>query len=130
MSRVRIPSPAPLLALLAAALIVPASVAAKDGDVIRRGSCSAGSTWKLKLSPEDGRIEVEVEVDSNRSGHLWSVRPRQNGVRFFKADRTTKPPSRSFEVERLRPNAQGPDSFVGRAINYRHGEVCRGSATF
>jgi len=116
-----------LLALLAAALIVPASVAANDGDVIRRGSCSAGSTWKLKLSPEEGRIEVEV--DSNRSGQLWSVRLRQNGLHFFKADGTTKPPSGSFEDERLRPTRRS-GSFVGRAINYRNGDVRRGSATF
>ena len=71
-----------MLALLATAMIAPVSVSAKDGDVIRRGSCSAGSTWKLKLSPEDARIEVEFEVDSNRSGQLWSVRLRQNGSKI------------------------------------------------
>jgi hypothetical protein len=34
-------------------------VLAKDGDVIRRGACSGRSDWKLKLSEDNGRIEVE-----------------------------------------------------------------------
>ena len=59
-------------AALAAALVLTvagaAPAGAKAGDVIKRGSCSASSDWKLKLSPEDNGIEVEFEVDSNRSG--------------------------------------------------------------
>ena len=52
------------LALTAAAGTTAAF--AKDGDVIRRGACSGASDWKLKLSPENGRIEVEYEVDSDK----------------------------------------------------------------
>jgi hypothetical protein len=45
------------------ALAAPAGVAvAGDRDVIREGSCSGSSDWNLKLSPENGRIEVEFEV--------------------------------------------------------------------
>jgi hypothetical protein len=40
---------------------------AKDGDVLVRGTCTARSAAKLKLSSEDSRIEVEVEVDQNRT---------------------------------------------------------------
>ena len=57
------------------ALAVPAA-SAGDGDVIRRGACSGASDWKLKLSPQDGRIEVEFEVDQNVSGDTWRVRIR------------------------------------------------------
>lgn len=50
--------------IVASALVAaPLDVSAKDGDVTRRGSCTARSDWKLKLSPENGRIEVEFEVD-------------------------------------------------------------------
>ncbi len=46
---------------LALAVMVVGSPAAMagDNDVIRRRSCSGRSDWKLKLSPENGGIEVE-----------------------------------------------------------------------
>jgi hypothetical protein len=103
---------------------------AKEGDVIREGTCSRRSDWKLKLSPENGRIEVEFEVDQNRSGRTWRVRMWHDGVRFFKGRRTTRPPSGSFEVRRVRPNRSGVDFFRARAFNPRSGEVCRGRARF
>jgi hypothetical protein len=68
------------LAVLTAALAVPALPAvANDADVIRRGSCSGATDWKLKGSPEDGRIEVEAEIDSNKVGQTWAWRLRHNG---------------------------------------------------
>ena len=62
---------------MSAATVVPAQ--ANDADVIRRGNCSGATDWKLKASPEDGRIEVEGEVDSNRNGQTWTWRIRHNG---------------------------------------------------
>ena len=119
-----------LVALVVVAMVAPVGVAAKDGDRIYRGSCTNRSDWKLKLSPEDGRIEVEFEVDTPRIGQTWSVRLKQNGVRFFLGTRTTTSPSGSFEVRRVRPNTPGSDFFVARAVNLRTGEVCRGTGTF
>lgn len=55
-----------------ALLLVPSSFG-KDGDVLVRGTCSGASSAKLKLSEEDGRIEVEFEVDQNRNGIRWTV---------------------------------------------------------
>ena len=52
-------------ALVGAVMAVAPMASANDADVIRRGACSGGSDWKLKLSPEDSRLEVEFEVDSN-----------------------------------------------------------------
>ena len=46
-------------ALLIGGTAMPAL--AKDGDVIRIGACRGRSDWKLKLSEENGRIEVEYE---------------------------------------------------------------------
>src|SRR5215207_9396181 len=60
---------------------------AKDGDVIRRGACSGTSDWKLKLSEEDGRIEVEYEVDQNRVGDTWRVRIRHDDDLMFAGTR-------------------------------------------
>ena len=118
------------IALIGTALIAfPATAAAKDGDVIRTGSCSGNSDWKLKLSPENGRIEVEFEVDSNINGQTWNVKLKKNGNVFFRGQRTTVAPSGSFEVNRVTSNPAGTDSFVGRATNPQTGEVCRGTAS-
>lgn len=103
---------------------------ANDADVIREGSCSGRSDWKLKLSPEDGRIEVEYEVDQNRVGDTWKIRLKHDGKRFFRGRRTTKGPSGSFELRRVEANHRGKDGFRAKAINLRTGEVCRGRARF
>jgi hypothetical protein len=113
-----------------AVVSMPLGVAAKDGDVVRRGSCSARSDWKLKLSPENGRIEVEFEVDQNRNGQRWNVQLKRNGNVFWRGSRTTRPPSGSFEVRRLTANGPGVETIVARAKNPRTGEVCRGVARF
>lgn len=105
------------------------AVSARDGDIIRRGDCGAASDWKLKLSPENGRIEVEFEVDQNRVGDEWRVTLRKDGVRFFLGWRTTQGPSGSFEVRRVTDNGRGDEQIVARARNLRTDEVCRGVAT-
>jgi hypothetical protein len=108
----------------------PVNVAAKDGDIIRTGSCSGAADWKLKLSPENGRIEVEFEVDQNINGRVWDVTLKRNGNTFFSGARTTQAPSGSFEVNRLTNNGAGPDTIVARAVARSNGQVCRGTATF
>ena len=113
------------------ALAVPAGVAvAGDRDVIREGPCSTSSDWKLKLSPEDGRIEVEFEVDQNVSGDRWRVKIRHDGDRVFRGTRTTGGASGSFEVRIIEDDRAGADTFRARARNLSTDEVCRGSATF
>ena len=121
----------PVAGVVAAVLLAaPASLAKSGPRVIKTGSCSAASDWKLKVKPEDGRLEVEFEVDQNRSGDKWRVVLRHNGVKFADVVRTTKPPSGSFEVRRLVRNKSGEDRFRARATNKRTGEVCRGRAVF
>jgi hypothetical protein len=118
-------------ALLVGALaVVPAApVAARDGDVIRTGSCSGATDWKLKAGHRDGRIEVEFEVDSNRNGQTWRVRILDNSVLRYSGLRVTKAPSGSFSVERRIRNMAGSDRIVARARNLASGEVCVGRVT-
>jgi hypothetical protein len=121
--------------LLVVAVVVASGFAlapvagAKDGDVIRTGACSGGSDWKLKLSPENGKIEVEFEVDSNRVGQTWRVRIRQNGVLIFSGTRVTQAASGSFEVRRLAQDHAGTDAFRARAVNLASEETCIGRAS-
>jgi hypothetical protein len=107
---------------------VPAS--ANDRDVIAGGSCSGRSDWKLKLSPQDGRIEVEYEVDSNVVGQRWRVRIAHDGVVIFRDVRITKAPSGSFTVRLLTRNHVGTDGFRARARNLATDELCAGGALF
>jgi hypothetical protein len=115
--------------LLIGGAAMPAALA-RDGDVIRRGACSGRSDWKLKLSEENGRIEVEYEVDQNRVGDVWRVRIRHDGDLVFADRRTTRGPSGSFEVRILQRNRAGDDVFRGRAVNVRTGETCGGRAVW
>lgn len=127
MSRLRLLTGA---ALIAGALVIsPAPVAARDGDVVRAGSCSGATDWKLKAGKRDGRIEVEFEVDSNRNGQVWRVRILDNGVLRYRGLHTTVAPSGSFSVERRIPNMTGLDHVVARARNLATDELCVGRVT-
>jgi hypothetical protein len=121
-----------VLALMTSlALAIPAGLAAAgQNDVIERGSCSGSSDWKLKLSPENGRIEVEFEVDQNVVGDEWRVRIRHNGERVFRGTRTTRGASGSFEVRIVEDDLAGSDRFRARARNLSTDEVCVGTARF
>ena len=120
-----------VLSALAVGMLAGAPAAlAKDGDVIERGPCSGSSDWKLKLSPENGRLEVEFEVDQNVTGDDWRVRIRHQDELVFRGTRTTKGASGSFTVRIVEDNLAGTDTFVGKARNLSTDEVCRGSASF
>jgi hypothetical protein len=123
---------AALAAASVAALVVAGAPAAhaKDGDVERRGSCSRATDWKVKVGPEDGRLEVEGEIDSNRRGQTWRWRIVHNGSVSASGTRTTQGPSGSFEVRRLLVNLRGTDTITFRARNPRSGELCRGTVRF
>ena len=117
-----------LSAVVLATAAFPAASLAKDGDVRRAGTCSGASSVKLKLSPENGRIETELEVDQNRNGVRWTVVLRRNGTRVARTTAVTRAPSGSFEVRRLLANGAGADTITGRATS-PSGEVCRVRAT-
>jgi hypothetical protein len=107
----------------------PASASHGGGGngVQERGSCSGGGAFKLKAKHDDGRIEVEYQVDTNRAGQVWHVRLTDNGTRFFNADRRTSPPSGSFEINRRVTNRPGSDTIRAHAtFNHR---TCGGRVT-
>ncbi len=104
------------------------SAAAKDDDDRREvelsGSCSRGADWELKAKERDGGLEVEFEVDSNRTGQRWAYRMSANGSQFASGKRRTKGPSGSFSIERRAGAAAGSTAVTARAQNLRSGEVC------
>jgi len=99
-----------------------------DGRVVKTGSCTDGSRWKLKVKNDDGRLEAEGEVDSNSSGQTWSWKIKDNGSVAASGSSTTGGRSGSFSVERKIPNHAGTDKVTFRASH--SGEVCTGSIAF
>jgi len=128
------------LRLTAAAVLAAASLSAgagaaeakggNDREVRTSGRCTAGTTWKLKTKTDDGRLEVEVEIDSNRAGQTWTVALADSGTRVFRGTRTTAGRSGSFEVERHIANRAGRDRITTTARNPHSGERCAGSLVF
>jgi hypothetical protein len=112
----------------AVAAIVPATAMAKDGDVRNSGTCTGNTSAKIKLSPEDGRIETEFEVDQNRNGVTWKVVLKRNGDVAARTRATTHGPSGSFEVRRVLGNGPGQDTISARAKS-PSGEVCTARAS-
>lgn len=119
-----------MVAALALTLAGTTAASAKPGDVVKTGSCSGSSDWKLKLSPENGKIEVEYEVDSNHAGQTWHVRITKNGNQIFQGARRTAGASGSFTVRKVTSNPAGSDAFRARATNAATGESCVGAASF
>ena len=122
---------APLIALTSAILLTAASPAlAKDGDVRTSGACQGGAHWKLKASAEDGGIEIEGEIDSNRSGQTWNWTLTHDGKAAGSGSRKTAGASGSFEVRRVTGNWSGTDVFVFRAQRPGTQQICRGTVRF
>ena len=96
-----------------------------DGRVIRTGSCSGATDFRLKAKPDDGRLEVEFEVDQNRNGVRWRVAVRRNGAVVARGTRRTGGRSGSFSFERRIANPAGQDRIS--AVARRNGETCRAS---
>jgi hypothetical protein len=125
-SKARIVTIAFTLAVAAAALTVAPLASARDGEDVRvRGACTQASTAKLKLSPENGRIEVEFEVDQNRNGVPWRVKLRRNGTLVVSATAVTRGPSGSFELRRV---LSGAHATVVAVATRASGERCTARA--
>lgn len=118
-------------AVLLGTLAAPVATLAKGSDGVRAtGTCTSRSTSRIKATLDNGRIEVEFEVDQNRNNRLWTVRLYDDGIRVFTGLRRTVAPSGSFTVTRWITNRAGTDTIVARAVNASTGEVCRATVNF
>ena len=114
-----------ITALATGAALLASTAAAKDGDIEVAGTCTRATTSELKLSEEDGGIEVEFEVDQNRNGVRWRVVLFRNGSQVASRVRVTRAPSGSFEARFV---TAGSGRFVARATSPT-GERCTARAS-
>lgn len=117
------------LGLGLALTVLPASPAAADDAVLRQGTCTGAADVKIKAKHDDGRLEVEGEVDQNRRGHTWRWTITDNGMRVASGTSTTAGPSGSFSVERRVADRAGSDTLRLRAVHAVTGQVCRAKVT-
>lgn len=128
--RTRLALAALALTALAAPLAVTAPALASHGGgsaVRTHGGCAGSPTWKLKAKPDDGRIELEAEVDSNRPGQVWDWTIKHDGSLSSKGASKTAGTSGSFSVHRRMTDLAGTDHFTFRAERRATGQVCRGT---
>lgn len=105
-------------------LMAVAPAHAADDDRERAGTCSGSTRWEIQAGPDDGRMEVEAEIDSNRAGQTWRWTLKRDGAVVDRGASTTRGPSGSFDVERRVADRRGTDRFVFRAVHRATGEVC------
>ncbi len=117
------------LSLLATAALfaVPAVAApaqAQGGDAVSNSAACATGTIKVKAKVDDGALEVEGEVDTNRVGQTWNWRIVRNGTIAAKGSKVTAAPSGSFSVNRRIANPAGQDTIKFRAVRPATGTAC------
>ncbi|MDQ1692047.1 MAG: hypothetical protein QOH56_2385 [Pseudonocardiales bacterium] len=115
-----------LAAAIAAPALAAAPAEAKGGNWVRAsGACAGGGVWTLKAKHDNGRIETEYEVDTNRAGQLWRVAISDNNVGLFAGNKRTVAPSGSFTVRLLTSDRAGVDVIRTRSTLGTHS--CVGS---
>jgi hypothetical protein len=119
-----------VLTALLAALVLPLSAVADDEpreEVRRTGTCSRSSDIELRLRADDGRIRIELEIETGRRGTRWSVIVLHERRTAFRGAIRTRDDG-SLELRRSVPDWFGTDTVVVRASGPR-AETCRVSAT-
>lgn len=116
----------------ATALAIPAAALASgdDAEVRQAGKCDGSSTSKIKVKQDDGGLEVEFEVDQNKTGDKWKVKINDNGKSVYKGSAVTKGRSGSFSIEKRIADLSGTDSVSAVGKNTATGERCSASASF
>jgi len=116
-----------MIVLVIGISFVEPAMAAGTAAVVRTGSCSGPSSWKLTLKRDNGRIEADLEVQTPRAGQTWHAVFRDNGSVFGRATKTTQPDG-SFSATRFAANQTGTDHIRVRSANATTGEVCISTA--
>src|SRR5215831_19324609 len=122
-------TPAALTAGLTAPTLAAAApaFASGGGGVSSSGACTNGGHFKLKAKHDDGAIEMEYQVDSNRAGQRWAVRITDNGAVVVSRHATTAGRSGSFTIRKVIANRPGSDKIHARATFQDH--TCGGTVT-
>jgi hypothetical protein len=96
--------------------------------VVARGTCSADSTWALRLIEHRRRIAVAFRVDSDTPGEPWLLKLRHGRRLVFVDVRRSSGPDGFVGMRRVVRNTRGLDMIGARAVNLETRERCTGRA--
>ena len=102
------------------ATATPAFASGGGGGVSSSGACTNGGHFELKAKHDNGSIEMEYQVDSNRAGQVWAVRITDNGKVVVSWNATTAGPSGSFTIRKVIADRPGMDKIRARATFQNH----------
>jgi hypothetical protein len=121
----------PIALIAAGALLaspVALLVAAPAHADIERSGIVDGGRWEFNIDSDDGRFEVNADLDNVTPGSRWKVVLRQDGKRILK--RTVMADDEGdLDVQRTRPNTTGKDVFVLIATQVGSNQKVRSSIT-
>jgi hypothetical protein len=117
-----------VVAAMCASVIAAAPAQAQGGTAVTAsGACTGHGSWNLEATHDNGRIEIEFQVDVNRVGKTWHVRITDNLQLVTSRDATTLAPSGSFTVRTHTADRVGLD--VVRAHATRGDVTCGGKVS-
>lgn len=110
--------------LLAAGTVLVAAPAHADGPEKDREFRVAGAEVDFSVSKDDGRFEVDVDVDDAAPGSRWRVVLRHDGQRFHsKVHRADS--DGDIEINKSRRDTRGSDTFKVRVKKIGGGAASR-----
>lgn len=113
MSLLRRPLTASVATLAAAAVVAgPVAVltAGSASAAEREGRCD-GAEHQLEVEREDGRFEVDADIDDAAPGSRWKVVLKHDGRTYVSTTRTADRDG-DVSVDRNRANTAGADTFT------------------
>lgn len=109
-----------LAGLTAAPLAV--LTAAPASAVEREGRCD-GAEFQLEVERDNGRFDVDADIDDATPGSKWRVILKHEGRNFYNVQRTADSDG-DISVDRTRPNTRGADTFVMKINKVGTGGSC------
>ena len=107
-----------------ALLAVPATMLiASPAQAVDRSERCDGARIELSVEKDDGRFEVEADVDNAPRGSQWRIVLKQDGNTFTNVVRTADNEG-DVSVDRNRPNTAGKDVFKLKANKVGTGGSC------
>lgn len=112
-----------LLAIPVATVLTASPASAVD----KEGNC-AGARYELDVEKDDGRFEVDADIDDARAGSKWRVTLKHDGKRFYNKVRTADREG-DISVDRYRPDTAGKDVFKLTVKKIGSGSSCSHTIT-
>lgn len=108
-----------------ALLASPLALTAAPAQAADRDFRCAGADVKFEVEKDDGRFEVEVDVDDARKGSKYRIVLRHNGKRFHKRVHRADRDGDVADFEKKRRNTKGKDRFVIKVKKIGGPKACK-----